>query len=312
MDNRNVTIPPTFRGEVMAISAQAVADRIRQKIGAGWKDSPVDVFLAGSPATNVTGIVTTYAPSMEVLRKAVAGRKNLIIGRESPFWARSAAQVRPGTGGFGADTQPAESGGAGVGPASMDDDPAYRAKRDYIAANNLVVYRFFDNWSARRPDPQLLGLARALGWENSYRPSGGQPWATDNGFFAIPPATLRETAQSVKKTLKVKSIRVGGDPDIRVSKAAVWPGMYWLTDMQKMLAEPGVDVLVVGEPQWENELNLYNFDLHAAGVRKGLIILGQQVSEEPGSGEMATWLRSFVSEVPVEWIPAGEPSWMPY
>jgi len=41
-------------------------------------------------------------------------------------------------------------------------------------------------------------------------------------------------------------------------------------------------------------------------------VLGQQVSEEPGSGELATWLKSIVAEVPVEWIPAGEPSWMPY
>jgi putative NIF3 family GTP cyclohydrolase 1 type 2 len=296
----------------MAINAQSVVDRIRQKLGSGWKDSPVDVFLAGSPNTVVTGIVTTYAPSLEVLRNAVAARKNFIISRESPFWARSPAQVRPGTGGFAADTQPPESGGAGVGPASMDDDPAYRAKRDYIAANKLVVYRLFDNWNARQPDPQLQGLARALGWDKYYKPSGGLPWATDNGFFALPPATLRETALAIKKTLNVKSLRVGGDPDIRVSKAALWPGMYWLSDLQKMLAEPGVDLVVVGEPQWENELALYSFDLHAAGVRKGLIVLGQQVSEEPGSGELAAWLKSVVTEVPVEWIPAGEPSWMPY
>jgi hypothetical protein len=27
---------------------------------------------------------------------------------------------------------------------------------------------------------------------------------------------------------------------------------------------------------------------------------------------MATWLKSFVTEVPVQWIPTGEPCWMPY
>jgi putative NIF3 family GTP cyclohydrolase 1 type 2 len=295
----------------MAISAQAVVDRIQQKLGSGWRDSAVDTFLAGDRNSTVTGIVTTFAPSLEVLRKAVAGGRNMIVSREAPYWARSAAQLRPGTGNAGPGG-PAESGQAGLGPASMDNDPAYRMKRDYIATNKLVVYRLFDNWSARRPDPQLQALARALGWEKYYKPSGGQPWATDNGFFAMPPATLRETAQSIKKTLKMKNIRVGGDPDIRVNKAALSHGMYWLSDLQKMLAEPGVDLLVVGEPQWENELALYNFDLHAAGQKKGLIVLGQQVSEEPGCGEMATWLKSFVSEVPVEWIPAGEPSWMPY
>jgi putative NIF3 family GTP cyclohydrolase 1 type 2 len=280
----------------MAITAQAIVERIQQQLASVWKSPSTDSFLAGNRDSEVKGIVTTFAPSLEVLRKAVAGGKNLIVSRESPFWARPAA---PG-------------GGGGRGPAPMDNDPVYRMKRDYIAANNLIIYRLFDNWNARQPDAQLQGLARALGWEKYYQPSGGVPWGTNNGFFAIPPASLKATAQNVKRTLQMKSIRVGGNPDIRVSKAALSHGMYTLADLRQLLAEPGVDLLVLGEPRWENELSLYNFDLDAAGIRKGMIVLGQQVSEEPGCGEMAVWLRSLVSEVPIEWIPAGEPSWMPY
>jgi putative NIF3 family GTP cyclohydrolase 1 type 2 len=295
----------------MAITGQSIVDRIHQEIGPAWKKTSVDTFLAGKSDSEVKGIVTTFAPSLEVLRKTVASGRNMIISRESPFWARDAAQIRPGTGGRGPRTASPEAGGAGRGPSSMKDDPVYRMKRDYITANNLIVYRFFENWNARRPDPQLHSLAKAIGWEKYYKPSGGQPLDTDNGFFAIPPATLKETAQNIKKTLKMKSIRVGGDPDIRVTKAALWHGMYWIADLQRMLAEPGVDLIVVGEPQWENELSLYNFDLQAAGIKKGMIVLGQEVSEEPGCGEMAAWLKSFISEVPVEWIPTGEPCWMP-
>jgi len=44
-------------------------------------------------------------------------------------------------------------------------------------------------------------------------------------------------------------------------------------------------------------------------MTKALILLGNEVSEEPGSGEVAAWLKTFVSEVPVEWLPAGEPFW---
>ena len=282
----------------MAITAQAVVDRIRQKLGPGWKNPSVDTFLAGSPESQVKGVVTTFAPSLEVLRKAVAGGKNMIVSRESPFWARN---TTPGVGVFRGPPQ-----------ESLESNPTYRAKRDYIAANGLVVYRFFDNWNARQPDAQLQGLAKALGWEKYYKPYGGVPWATNNGFFEIPRSTLKAAAQNIKKTLKMKSIRVGGNPDITVTKAALSHGMYWLPDLRKLLAEPGVDLLVLGEPQWENELSLYNFDLNAAGIRKGMVVLGQQVSEEPGCGEMAAWLKSFVSEVPIEWIPAGEPSWMPY
>jgi hypothetical protein len=170
----------------MAITAQAIVARIQQNLGSGWKDTSLDTFLAGNRDSEVKGVVTTFAPSLEVLRKAVAGGKNMIISRESPFWARPAAP------------------GGRRGQAPMENDPIYRMKREYIAANNLIVYRFFDNWNARRPDAQLQGLAKALGWEKYYKPSAGEPWTTNNGFFAIPPATLKETAQIIKTTLKMK------------------------------------------------------------------------------------------------------------
>jgi putative NIF3 family GTP cyclohydrolase 1 type 2 len=280
----------------MALTAQAVVDRIRQAFGPGWKDSAADAFFTGDPQAEVTGVATCYAPTLDVLRKAVANRQNMIITRESPFWARGAA---------------AANANARRVPA-MDGDPTYQYKRDYIAANTLIIYRLFDNWNARQPDGQLQGLAKALGWEKNYTPSGGQAWETNNCFFELQPATLKDTAIAIKKQLGAKSIRVGGNPNLRVTKAALSHGMYWLTDIQKMLAEPGVDLMVVGEPQWENELSQYSFDLADSGARHGMIVLGQEVSEDPGCGEMAAWLKGVVREVPVSWIPAGEPCWMPY
>jgi putative NIF3 family GTP cyclohydrolase 1 type 2 len=292
----------------MTITAEVIVDRVQKKIGPSWKDTPTDAFLGGDKDGEVKGVVTTFAPSLEVMRKAVASGSNMIISRESPYWAR--AKNPPGTGPI---DQPV-AGGAGRGRnlAGMENDPIYRAKRDYINANHLIVYQLFENWNTHQPDAQLNGLAKALGWEKYYKPSGGQPWGTNNGFFVLPPATLKQTAASIKKTLGMKSIRIGGDPDLRVSKIALSHGMYWIADLQRLLAEPGVDLLVMGEPQWENELCQYSFDLADSGAKKGLILLGQEVSEDPGCGEMAAWLKSFVSEVPVKWIPTGEPCWMPY
>jgi putative NIF3 family GTP cyclohydrolase 1 type 2 len=283
----------------MSITVKAVVERIQKQLGTRWKDpAGVDAILAGKPETEVTGIVTAYAPTIEVLKTAVASGKNMIISRESPYWARSG---RPGSG---------ANAGAARTEVKLDTNPTYQRKREYIESNNLVIYRLFAAWNARQPDAQLQGLAKALGWEKFYKPANGVPWGTNNGFFDIPPATLKETAQNIKKTLKTRSIRVGGDPSITVSRAALSHGMYWLTDLRQLMSDPKVDLLVVGEPQWENELSIYNFDLTAAGQKKGMIVLGQEASEDPGAGEMAAWLKTFVSEVPVEWIPAGDPSWM--
>jgi len=40
-------------------------------------------------------------------------------------------------------------------------------------------------------------------------------------------------------------------------------------------------------------------------------VLGHVISEENGMNECARWLKTFISEVPVEFIPAGEPFWSP-
>ena len=284
----------------MAITAQAIVDRIQQKLQPGWLGSTVDRILAGSADTEVKGVAVTYAPSLEVLEKAVAAGRNMIIARESPFWARS--QFSGGR---------ASSGNPPPRP-SMDGDPYFEAKRAYIAEHRLVVYRLFHNWNALDTDLQLRGLAKALGWEAYYKPTHGKPWAVNNGFFNLPPSTLKDAAKAIKARLGARSIRVAGDPNLKVSRAALSHGMYLLADLQAWLAEPGVNLIVCGEPEWENELSQYSFDLADSGGGVGYVVLGQEVSEEPGAGEMAAWLKTFVSEVPVQWIPTGEPCWMPY
>ena len=50
---------------------------------------------------------------------------------------------------------------------------------------------------------------------------------------------------------------------------------------------------------------------NTAGQRKGLILIGHWVSEDQGMRLCADWLKSFVTEVPVKWIPAGDPFWRP-
>jgi hypothetical protein len=78
---------------------------------------------------------------------------------------------------------------------------------------------------------------------------------------------------------------------------------HWHRGVMRTLQES--DVLVVGEiREWEGVD--YAHDAVAAGNRKGLIILGHAVWEDPGMNECATWLRTFIPEAPVEFIPAGE------
>jgi hypothetical protein len=51
----------------------------------------------------------------------------------------------------------------------------------------------------------------------------------------------------------------------------------------------------------------FAMDASAAGRPRGMIALGHLMSEDHGMKEVADWLRTFVTEVPIEFIPAGEP-----
>ena len=73
---------------------------------------------------------------------------------------------------------------------------------------------------------------------------------------------------------------------------------------------PEVDVIVAGEVrEWESVE--YVRDQVFSGAKKGLILLGRVVSEEPGMEVCANWLKTFVPEVPIRHLAAGDPYWMP-
>ena len=48
-----------------------------------------------------------------------------------------------------------------------------------------------------------------------------------------------------------------------------------------------------------------------AGIGKGLILVGRSLSEDAGMRVCAEWLRPIVRDVPIRWMPAGDPYWRP-
>jgi putative NIF3 family GTP cyclohydrolase 1 type 2 len=285
------------------LSGQVVLDRIQKNLGVPWQSQRVDGFsdgiLFGSADTSVSGIATTFTPTLEVLRDAVASGKNTIVCREAPFYSRG--ERCPGS--FREGTVP---------PTDLiDKDAVCRAKRDFISDHSLIIVRFSDNWDARETDGQLVALARALSWTDRRAPQAGggeRRLNLLNTYYDLPAASLSEQALRIQKSLKLRSIRVIGNPAAQVQKVALTHGLLLVNQIERILEQPGVDVIVAGDTvEWEGAP--YFQDLVSAGLAKGLILIGDEASEDPGSREVATWLSSFIHEIPIEWIPAGEPFW---
>ena len=77
-----------------------------------------------------------------------------------------------------------------------------------------------------------------------------------------------------------------------------------------MLKRDDVVVLVIGEvPEWETIE--YVADAASQGKRKALILMGHIPSEQAGMENCADWLKTFVKNVKIGFVPTAEPFWMP-
>ena len=266
----------TATAQATPLTAGQVVERIKEHLGVPWRGGPTDTFKSGAEDSKVTGIATTVMSTFDVLTRAAAGGKNMVITHEPTFWLGN-DDVR-----------------------NFGNDPVYQKKLQFIRDHNLVIWRFHDHLHARQPDMTAVGLAEALGWDKYVSKD-------DPRVYVLPPVRLRDLAKDVEKRLQVHAMRVIGDRESRVSRAALLQGT---PPFHASTVLPKVDVVVAGEQrEWEGVE--YAADANTAGEPKGMILIGHWVSEDQGMRLCADWLKTFISEVPVQWISAGDPFWRP-
>ena len=170
-----------------------------------------------------------------------------------------------------------------------------------------MVYRLHDEIHADPAGDHILaGVYRAIGWEKLQHPSGPQ----GQYFATVQPTTLGELVRLLGSRLGGQTMRIAGDPALPVNHVALLPGSAGLAKQVKALNMADVDVLIAGEAsEWETVE--YVRDAVAQGRHKALILLGHEVSEEPGMEECAVELRVLFPGVRVDHIVAGQPLWNP-
>jgi putative NIF3 family GTP cyclohydrolase 1 type 2 len=261
-------------------TAVQIIERIQKETGVPWKGQTVDVFKTGDPEAPVTGIVTTMFATMDILKQAVARGCNLIITHEPTFYNHLDDTVA----------------------LVSNHDPVYAEKRKYIEDHNLVIWRFHDHIHMMNPDAIIAGVVHRLGWEK-YEIKPG------TSYFVIPVTSIMDLAASVKKSLGISMMRVIGNPGFKVTKVAFAPGAPGSEVQMAALAREDVEVLLIGESR-EWETIEYARDATEQVKNKALIILGHVTSEEAGMEECARWLKTFIKEVPVNYIQTPEPFWV--
>ena len=266
-------------GRAAGLTAAQVVERIQKKLaeeGVAWGPSVFDKFHLGDPQISVTGIATTFQSSFSVLKRAAAAGKNFVITHESTFWD-----------GF----DPVEV---------MLHDPVCQAKIRFAEQNHMAVWRIHDHWHRRKPDPIFVGLARKLDWSSYYKVDSRPR------HYEIPEMSLLDAARHIQKSLGTQNVVVVGDPELRVK--TVGDCAHILSSVLPALRT--CDAALVGETP-EHDTFEYMRDAITLGMKKGLIMISHEGLEEWGMETCAEWLKPVVPEVPVEWIPAGDPFGVP-
>jgi putative NIF3 family GTP cyclohydrolase 1 type 2 len=260
---------------IMGTTVQDVVDTILEAVPGAPVEDTVDTIKSGDPSWEVTGIVTTFLASYEVIQRAIALGANLIITHE-PTYYNHRDEVD-----------------------WLADDPVYEAKRRLIDENRIAIWRFHDYWHRHQPDGILTGAVKALGYEAHADPETPT-------VYGIPPTSLQDLAVWFKEKLGICTVRVVGDLEMTCRRVGLLLGAMGGRPQMEYLKLKDVDVLVCGEiAEWET--SEYVRDALAQGKNKALMVLGHANSEEPGMKWLVEWLRPRLPGVSVTHLPVGDP-----
>lgn len=282
------------------MKAQQIVDAITAY--ANVQDPPLqtcDGYKFGGPDTEVTGVVTTFMATVEVLRAARARGANMVITHEPTYF----------TGLDATDW--------------LQQDPVYLEKQQLLQQGNFVVWRYHDRMHMMQPDAIYEGLLAELGWQQ-YRQPATPPTAIGpggpvnfeelfNDFYVLPRTKLCDLAAFLKQKLQMNAVQVIGDGQMECTRVGVLVGGGSLgfgdeAMPMKVMRAKDLDVMVCGEiTEWT--LCAYVNDASQLGKRRALIIIGHERTEEWGMKHMATWLAPLVPGVPVSFLDAKEPFW---
>ena len=262
---------------------QNVIDRLLATYAPLPFEHSCDGFKAGNPQDACTGVVTTCVLSPEVIREAARRACNLIIVHEPTFFTHDD------------DTD------------WLKGNAVYEEMMQMLAEHHMAVWRNHDHMHAARPDEIMTGVLQELGWEQYVQEK-------DYGFctmITLPETTLRELAQHLKEKLNLRTGRIVGNPEARVSRVSLCGHIFpsWNEEERKptqLLSREDVDVLIPCEIiDWT--VVPYVRDAAQLGMNKALIQAGHFNLEEPGMRYMAAKVAGLVPELPVHYVPAGDP-----
>ena len=273
-----LTLPNASFGERLwqAVTVKQVIDTVLREIPSAPFATTVDQLRSGSMDQEVTGIVTTMFPTLEVIEQTAKAGANLIIAHETPFYNNQDETDW------------------------LQQDDAYRYKIELLNKHKIAIWRFHDYWHAHKPDGIIMGNLKKLGWEKYYDVDSPR-------LLTLPkPMSLKTIAVLAKERLGISTVRVVGN--LNQNCSTIYLAFGYMDSKRQIAAiqEFKPDLILSGETrEWETVERVRD-GIHM-GQKTLLLVLSHAVSEEAGMEYAATWLQPKVPGIKIAHIASKNP-----
>jgi len=240
----------------------------------GWKaDTPLEGLITGSPDMLVSGISTCGMPSVDVLRRTIAAKRNVILCDGHPFYHYDIFwSSLPGL------------------RETIKKLPEAALKHRMIEDAGIAIIRVHSAWQATQPTSAARSLARGLNIPVAKNGAG-----QDFVIGDIPDTSVARLARHIPGDGK----RLIGNRDWPVSRVAIIPGMATPARLGAALRDQAVNAVIAGEViEWEG--GPYMIDVQGTGRKCALLLMGFANSLDPDAATVAQWARENFPDMSVD------------
>jgi putative NIF3 family GTP cyclohydrolase 1 type 2 len=273
-----MTLPALSRGRGLSetFTIKQVIDIILKEIPNAPFPKTVDQLRSGSMEQQVTGIVTTMFPTIEVIERTAKAGANFIIAHETPFYNNQDETDW------------------------LKQDDAYRYKIGLLDKYKIAIWRFHDYWHSHKPDGIIMGNLIKLGWEKYFDASSPR-------LLTLPTAmSLKSIVSLAKGRLGIPSVRVIGS--LKQECKSIYMAFGYMDSRVQIAAiqQYKPDLILSGETrEWETVERVRDGQL--MGQKTALLVLSHSVSEEAGMEYAAKWLEPKLPGVKITHIASNNP-----
>ncbi|UOQ48378.1 Nif3-like dinuclear metal center hexameric protein [Gracilibacillus caseinilyticus] len=228
-----------------------------------------DALLYGKPEQDVSKIVVTFMPTIEVIQQAIQSNADLLICHEGIYYSHQNNLYR-------------------------ENNIIYQRKHRLIVENDLAIFRLHDHIHQYRPDGIMQGLIDRLRWQNNL-----EIHRDTYSLFKVADHSLSDIIQELKQKLVLPYVRYIGDLSKPVERIALMVGFRGNAANTIPACEVDqADLVIYGEgPEWETPE--YIRDAITIGENKAAIIIGHLESEESGMKYISELLRTHISSTSI-------------